>query len=101
MEFIKESRFIDLRNKTAENELLFVAIQRHMEQIPYNFVILNSKFEFVLKKIEEMGYAGVIYTSSCTNEDIWIVFDPDRNVKFVIHDVISPEDYETFFRGYR
>lgn len=94
----KSIHLVDFRGEFGESETICKAIKEEIEKLPYNSVILNLNVEFVLSQIKDLGYAGVIYTSNYTDEDVWVVFEPYKYMASIIHDVIFPEDYQTFFK---
>ena len=95
----KPFQLVDLRGEAKENETLFVAIKAAVEQLAYNSIIPNTNVGFIMKLIEELGYAGVVYKSAVTNENVYIIFNPQKTVCSLLRRIVLPADYNSFFEA--
>ena len=76
-----------------------MAIKAAVEQLAYNSIIPNTNVGFIMKLIEELGYAGVVYKSAITNEDVYVIFNPLKTVCSMLRRIILPADYSDFFES--
>ena len=91
-------QIVDLREEAKDNETLFAALKVTIGQLQYNSIIPTTNVDFVMKLIEELGYAGVVYKSAGTKEDVYVIFNPLKTICSINREIILSSDYGKFFK---
>ena len=95
----KRINVADFTRKAGVGESLYSAAKNAAEELVYNVEIPKTKLGFIFKMVEEMGFAGVMYTSKLTGENVVIIFNPAKCIEVKTHKVIQPAEYQGFFMG--
>ena len=92
-----DAQFANFCPEPKLDEDLYASIREALEELPYNAEIPKTDVCFIFRLIENLGFAGVIYKSKMTDENVWVVFKPEKYMKKLEHKVIYPADYRKFF----